>query len=800
MNALWHELRCAFAALAQARGFAATVVVTLALTLGALLGVFALNGLLLWKPLPYADAERLVIVHHEQVVGETRTNTHQSFEPMRMLYQRQQTLSPMAMMYQGQALLSSHLEQPRVNVSYVTPEYFELLSVPLRAGSAFGSEHGVDMNKPAALLGERLWRESFGADPTLVGSSVRIGDVDYRVIGIVDAGFAEPQPLALYGASEVWLPWDYHGQKSEGWGSGFSSLHGLGRLPAGGTLAQAHTALDALMQELLQQPVVAGQRLQMHPWLLPLREAIIGDSRSTGLLLLAGAAVLLLIACANVTNLFVSRAAQRQRAIAIQAVLGAKPAQLLRGLMAESALLCVGAATLGLLAAAWFMELLRALATGQLPRLHELGLDLPTVLGAYALALLLAWAFARMACGLLDYERLRHQVQGSGKGNGLQVSARMRNWLVGTQAGLATALLLAAIMVFEVCWWTVRQPLGFETADRVSLRVDTGDRHDAAAGLALSRQIAAALAELPEVREVARSVVTPIRSGNFSTSLFDGDGQMLGFFQTNMVDDRYFGLVGQALLQGRGFTREEIDDGAPVMVVSESAARRLGGNVLGRTYVDGEERPVRIIGVVGDVFNPARHLSDEGVMLFLPYNPAISHFLMALEPGRLLQRRQVLAALRKVDGQLRIANLQTLAELVEQLTWRHRVLLWLTVGLSALTLFLAMVGIFGVLSQAAQMRRHEMGVRLSLGAKPRVLMREMLGESLSPLGVGIASALLAAIAAWTLVGASATAWMRLDASAVGATLLAVLSAALLASWLPLRRAILDDPIRALRNA
>ena len=435
MSTLISEIKTTAASLSRVPGFVLTTVFTLSLTLGILLAAFSLNHLLIFKALPYQDADRLILMKQEIQQGEAVYRKSQFFSAQNLMYQQQKSLESMSLIYRKRAVLASHGDKPLTEVSFVTPEYFDILATPMLLGRALNQQERVDSNKASAVISEHLWQTLFSRDENVLSQSIILGHQQYQIVGVIDNAFIEPNLFEEEKNSQIWLPWDFHGQDMTSWNNAYSSTAALGKMFPGSTQAQVSAEFNQIIEPMFTQNGRTGN--EKHQALVAyfqnLQAAIIGDNKYIGLLVLLGAGVLLLIACANIINLFFSRAAQRQRSLVIQATLGAKLKHLFFNIWLESLLLCTASMIIGLVIAGWAIELLRITAGTVLPRLAELSLDLTAVAFACILTLTLSLIFALITLKLINYKQLISQLQSSGKGTGAQANSKVRNLLITSQ-------------------------------------------------------------------------------------------------------------------------------------------------------------------------------------------------------------------------------------------------------------------------------------------------------------------------------------------------------------------------------
>lgn len=801
LSSFTQELKLAFLSLKRVPGFVLTVIATLGLTLGTLITIFNLNHLLLVKALPFPDAEKIMVLDHIITVdGQDHTGS-QTIAGMLHWYKHQTSLKSMALVVRNREILASHQEQPKLSVRYVTPEYFQLLGTPMTHGRAFSNDEGKDSGKQVAVLSHQAWQQWFNGRADILEQTLEVGDNSFKVVGVAAKRFHAPQ-LTDIETEDVWLSWDANPYSESGWGMFMSSVKAIGLLQDNVSKAQAQSDLGTILDEGYQasEDKFEGEVLSAN--MISLKESVIGDTNRIALMLLAGTFTLLLIAAANVTNLFLSRAAEKQRTLAIQASLGARPRQLFSALFAESFLLCMASTVLGLLIAGWGFVLLKQVGEGELPRLSELGLDLTTLGFSCVVGLILALVFARLSRAVVNFHDLKEQLQSSGKGSGLQISKKTRNALVITQVALASVLLVASAVVMEEAIETINKPLGFNSDDLLTLRVDVGNRYqDRKEQYALSRQLKAALLDLPQVESVSRVISAPIRAGRMRITLNDENMQRLGSFRINLVDHNYFEILQLPFVQGRSFAPLSDDDDATELVVSESLAKFLApdGDILGKVFKNDPDEPMKVVGVVSDFFNPGDMEADNERRYYMPYFPVQGGFQIRLSQGASLTKKTILGLLQNVDPKLRISELTKVDDAHKELLFTQVATAGLTLVLTLLALLLAGAGIYGVLSYSTQMRRYELGIHMALGAKTGFVKRMMIRESLTPVVIGLVTGLTVAILSYSLAKTELESLIQPNLTALLVAFPVMLAVAVMACYLPVRKVIVDDPVKALRN-
>ena len=812
IRGLLFELNLAKSSLFKVPGFALTVVTTLAITLGALICVFNLNHLLMFKSLPFPDAEKLFVLQQSYTEKGNVYQGAQSAPGMIFWYKNQNVFSELALVKDSSLLLVNHPDQPKSVTAFVTPEYFSLLGPQMYLGRALGPQEAFDTHQPVAVLSYHTWQRWFNSDPAIIGKTAELGDNTFAIIGVTAKSFHAPANRN-HQAIDMWVPWDYQDLDVTRWGVMTRGLIGIGKLKAEISQAQATQELGNGFHDQYIASGAGQTGDKAGAFVQPLSLYINGDGQNIALLLLAGAIGLILIAATNVTNLFLSRAAEKQRTMAIQAALGAKPGHLFVSMFAESFILCFVAGCLGMLVAGWGFVLLEELASQQLPRISELGLDGPTLVFSGLMILLLAMVFAKLSSRVVDYQQLQTMLQSSGKGTGLQISKRIRHLLIGTQITLVTLLVLGTSHVIDEAVSVITHPLGFNDTDVAYLSVDRPKRFKNGSGGSfdenliqqnlLTLEIKEKLSQLPEVEQVSRSVAPAIFQGAFSMQLNDADNNRIRSFNANMVDHSYFEALGLPLVEGRTFTpqkdpRYSIDE----IILSESLARELApnGDAIGKIFQIQPTQPLKVIGIVKDYYRPGSNSEHSYKQYYLPYAAFRDiGFEIKLKAGARLERSAILPLLYSVDSSLKIQLLTDYTTQHAKLIYKHRLTAGLTISLAILALLLAGAGIYGILNYSTQMRRSELGIHLALGAKTHRVQNMVLKENLKPISLGFLSSLVIAMGIYLVIRQNFEFTLTPDFGMVAITIPIIVAMSFIACYLPVKAIINNDPIKALRN-
>jgi predicted permease len=801
---LKHELKLAANSLLKIPGFSITVITTLAITLGALICIFNLNHLLLVKSLPYPDANKLMVLEQSYLEDGKTYSGAQSAPGMIVWYKQQQEFSELALLRDVKGQISDHPEQPSVLASYVTSEYFSLLQPEMHLGRGISDNEGFGEHQPVALLSYDTWKNYYQSQPDIVNQKLMLGDVSYKIIGVTAKTFHAPANRNNE-AIQLWLPWDFQGLDPADWGIQTRALTGMGKLKDGITNVQAITSLSRQINEEYITSDEARPGDTVGAVLTPLKQKIIGDSKNIALLLLAGVVGLLLIAITNVTNLFLSRAAEKQRVMAIQAALGAKPSHLFYSMFAESLLLCVAAGLLGLLVAGWGFVLLQELAAKQLPRITELGLDNITLAFTLLIVLTLAAIFAKLSSRVVNYAKLQSQLASSGKGSGLQVSSRTRHILIIMQVTLASLLLVGASVIIQEALKTVFQPLGYNEKNISYMRFEASKDYNSSAQInLLTNEVKTKILQLPQVEDVARTIAPTIFQGAFSIQLKSAQQKRLGSFATSLVDRNYFDVIELPIVTGRTFTEEtSSEDDINEIILSESLARHLvpNGDAIGKSFsVGGGDKLYKTVGIVKDYYSPTNKDQTDFYRYYLSYSPFRELGLeIRLKQNGILDKQTIRTLLENINPKLRLRTLVSHAQMHDALIYRHKLAAGLTITLSALALLLAAAGIYGVLTYSIQMRRYELGIHLALGAKTHRILNMVLKESLKPVLQGLAGSLVLVGLLFLLARQQLSSMIQLDLVTMVCAMFVLLLVSYLACYLPARKVIMEDPVKALRN-
>lgn len=757
------DLSTAFHSLSKAKGYAFTIVLTLGITLGSLVAMFNLNYQLLAAPLPYPNADKLVVAKSERFDRQVLvSNRHAPYPAWIEAYRQDDAL------FEQKALLAYTVsierrmpDSPVLNTISTTPEFFNMVQAPMKLGRHFAASEGLDTMTPVAVISHRAWLKYFQQDPTVLGKTLNIMEIDFKIIGVLAETFIEPELYQRGWETDVWLPMDYDDipvQFRKSWNNSVSSMLLVGLLQNGSHRAVAEQALNAQLatrfkDETLTIPELSDARL--HFTLNTLSSVVLGAASQQSLLMLAGVLVLLLIATTNVLNLILARTANQQRSMAIQIAFGAQQKHIFRAVLAEISVLMFAASLLAVVIALALLALLKIAADGQLPRLHELHINVVTWVFSFFMAAVLAIFFATIVSRQINYRNLNNVLQSSGKGVGLQISARIRNLLILSQVALTAVLLAASLHILLQSARQLMQPVGYHTTDQYqiffSIATLWGNTTEEERRAYLARVVDDLRAN-PKVQAVGVTSLSPISYRNPSSELLRVDGldnKKLSAVQT-YCDGSYLQVAEIPLVTARYFTDADVREHAQVMVVNETLARAIqaDGNVLGKkVYRQSDEaaQAIEIVGVLKDLQLPGMLEPPRFFQAFITQNPEL---VVRVKAGQQLTPTEVNALAAKVNPQLKAFYMKTTEQAIAQLTMPQKTAAGLTAALSLIALSLAAIGIYGVLTYSVQLRKFELGIRMAIGARPNKIFLHILKDNLTPVIIGLLVALMALMGLW----------------------------------------------------
>ena len=792
------DLRYALRSLAKTPAVTTIAVVTLALGIGVNTTVFSCVNALFLRPFPYREPTRLVAIRSD--------NPSRGFEGSSVSYANfadwrgQSTRFEGIVAVTGRSFNLAGTDEPeRLEGAAISWDTFRMLGVTPLLGRDFREDEDRPAGDKVALLSQALWLRRFGGDSGVVGRALSLNGEPYTVIGVM------PPPHQYPNDAQLWVPL----QLDPTLYRGNQYLESVGRLKPDASLAEARADIVAIAGRLAAQypESNAGWTASVVPW----REHEVGEYKPVLAIMMGAVGFVLLIACANVANLLLARATARNREVAIRAALGAGRWRIVRQLLTESVLLSLAGAALGLLIALWGLDLIVAAVPSDKPFWMVFTIDVRVLLFTLAIAVstgvLFGLAPALQATRTELHESLKEGARGAGASAHRH---RLRNSLVVAEVALSLVLLIGATLMIRSFLELQRVEPGFDRRNVLALDVFlTGAAYDSAyERTAFYTKLMPRLAALPGVLDAAASQAPPL-SGSSTNSSFTVEGQPVEhgeepFARLQSVTAGYITTLRVPLLRGRDIEARDIRDTASVAVINQTMAERFwpGQDPLGRRFRFGNTGDdwVTVVGVAADV--KQRSLSDPRQnQVYIPYPQSAYRGMTILvrtagDPAGLTALAR--DAIRRVDPQLPVFDVQTMDAMYRFSTWEQRLYGAMFGSFAAVALLLASVGLYGVMAYMVTLRTHEIGVRMALGAERRHVLRLVVQRGLLLTAIGLAIGLAGAFGVTRVLSNLLFGVAPTDPAAfLGIPAMLALVAAL-ASYVPARRAARVDPILALR--
>ena len=811
------QLRLFFRRLRASPGFTLLSLLTLAIGVGANLAIFAIVNAVLLRPLPIPDSERLVILRHA-APGLAQLDELPMSDALHFLYaDESRTLESVAAYRDEQVSFTGPENPQRVEASSVTASFFDVLRTSPRFGRSFTAEEDRPGAAPVIVLSDGLWRSRFGAEPGVAGRVVELDGESVEVVGVMPPGFSFSQQEI-----DLWRPLRLDRENVQ---LGAFGINGVARIADGSTLGQVRAELGAMISNLVEifpdegaAPILANAGFR--PLIDRAREVVVGDIEATLWILLGAVGFLLLIACANVANLFLVRSEARHGEVAVRAALGESRGRLAGSVLFESLGFGVAGGLLALPLALLAVRLLVRFGPRELPRLDEISIDAAVLLFGLAVSVVAGLLFgllpALRAGAVAAAGHTTAGARGATVGRERQLA---RRGLVVVQVALALTLLIGSGLAVRSFQRLAAVDPGFDPVDVLAfgLSLPQRDYGSPAARLNFHRQIVDSLRALPGAVDASAASTVPL-SGEVSGSghTIEGrplaDGEVPPVFMVKRVAPGYFDALRIGLVEGRVFDRLDGEREAPVAIVSRSLARThwpgesaLGKGIrLGGPPDEEGEQWSRVVGVVDDVHEINLH-EDPPEMAYYPLpgitggeaTPAVMRYLVR-GPNAPARSGAVREAVRGLDPTLPIAEIETLETLVGRARGTRAFVMALLAVSAGLALLLGSVGLYGVVSYMVAQRRREIAVRMAVGAQVTDVRRLVLTEAGALALLGALLGIGAAVVLTRRLQALLFETSPLDPVVFAAVSTLLIGVCLLASWLPARRAARIDPCAALR--
>ncbi len=816
---LTQDLRFGARMFRRSPGFTVVAVLTLALGIGANTAIFSVVSAVLLSPLPYANAHRLAMVR------EVLPNM--SAEPFNVSGPDIAEIGKLNHVFEGVGgfrvwtyELSGKSEPQRVTADRISSNLFDVLGVQPLAGRVFTPQE-EQFGHQVVILSYGLWQHQFGGRQDILGQTVNLDRKPYTIVGVMPQSFVFPLPGMLQGvAADVWVPLGLSKEELADFGDNFSYTV-VGRLRPGIQQGQVNADLQLVAQGVLQtykqwardaNMPLGDFRLGMVS--MPLRDEVTGPLKPMLLMLLGAAGFVLLIACVNVANLLMMRSVARQKEMAVRLAIGAGRFRLLRQFLVEGMLLAFAGGGLGLAMAVWFKDALVAQIPANIPQFHAIELDWTVLLFSFVLVTLAGLTFGTLPALWASKTDFGASLQESGRGNSQGPDhRRVRATFVIVEVALSVMLLVGAGLLVRSFQRVLNTNPGFRPEHVLTASIDLPpDEYSQDEKVAsFYKQLMDKLRETPGITSAGGSTDLPLLGGWTHAFTVEGyqapPGPELSLCNHSVIYGDYLQTMGIPLLGGRYFTEQDGVKSTPVLIVSESLAKKYwpGQDPLGKRLRWGPPEStdpwLTVVGVVGDVKQgPLETATDAHT--YEPYAQLGSPLSLRVavrgqeDAGALAAGIRV--ATRSLDRQLALGSIRTMDQVIRRSTEGRRFILSLVGSFATLALLLAAIGIYAVLAYSVTRRTHELGVRVALGARRGHVLRLVLGHGLRVTAMGIALGVIGALGLTRFLRSLLFEVQPTDPATFAVVLLLMASVSVAASYLPARRAMRVDPIVALR--
>jgi predicted permease len=810
------DLKYALRSLGKTPSFTAIAIATLALGIGASTAIFSVLDAVMLRPLPYPQQARIVELRELNEKGRGMPFGEPNFDDLRA---RSRSFKALAKYNIDTVAVAGGSEPVRTNASAVSEDFFRVLGVTPFAGRLFGSESGTEGNQ-VAVVSYGFWKRSLAGRPNLDGASLRFASRSFAVVGVLppDVGFPPD--------TEVWFPSTIYPQNPSRTGHNWRAM---GRLRDGVSPEQARGEIAAIGQQLKREHGTETDAVSFG--MAPLRERMVKDIRGVLWVLCGAVGLLLMIACSNVANLLLVRAASRRKEVALRAALGASRWRLARQFLVETVLLTLCAGVLGVLLAFWGVDLVVGFYRGNLPRVGQIGINFSVLVFSLAVSLGVGLVLGLVPALNVSRRQLQGALQEAGRGTaGGRSTSRVRSFLIVSQVALTLMLLVGAGLLGRSFQRLLEVNPGFQPESAVAMSISQPDPEEPADRRRLAQmyqRLLERLDGLPRVTALGGISALPMSDNGGNGTYILGEGgkpaetidelskqfsalagtTKLGDAEFRVASAGYFAAMEIPLVRGRLFQESDGADSPHVALISQTLARQTWPNEdpIGRQLqfggMDGDLHLLHIVGVVGDVREGLD--AEPRPMVYVNYFQRPRHaaqFTIVLrgrgDPATLVaaMRREARALNPEMP-----TDFQTLEQLVAASLDNRRFSMTMFGLFSGAALALAMVGLYGIMSYITSERTKEIGIRMALGAQRGDMLQMVLRQSLTLVALGIGAGIVAALGATRVIATMLYGVGASDISTYAIVIVLLSGAALLASYVPARRAMKVDPIVALRH-
>jgi putative ABC transport system permease protein len=809
LTALRQDVKYGLRMLAKNPGFTAAAIVTLALGIGGNTAIFTVTNALLLRALPYKDPGRLVMLNkqHRGSADEGASLTLNRYELIR---DRSHSFSGIAVWAIDSFNLTGRGEPEQVPVARVSPNFFDLLGVAPQLGRAFNAQEGQVAGPPVVMISDALWRSHFGGDHGIVGQTVTLDSQPYTIIGVLPAGVQFP----FVGQADVWSPryFELTFMTPEHLRAGVGYLTAVARLAPGVSIKSASSEMDVLNAQYTQEfPKAPDAGPDVSVVVGNLQELTVANVHSLFLILSIAVGLVLMIACANVASLLLSRALARSKEIAIRSALGARRSAIIRQLLIESILLALISGGLGLGLGIWGTRALGGFGQANLPSGFEFSVDGHVLTFTLFVSLLTGLIFGSFPALKLARTDINSELRDEGRGTtGGHRRIQAKNLLVIFQIAVCMLLLIGASLMIQTFAHLQHVDLGFDPANVLSMNISlpTVKYAKAEQQTAFFDELLRKVDAVPGVRSASISAALPLTPRRITPILPEGQPEVplaqRPFIIIEAIGAQWFQTMRVPMKMGRAFTDADNAQAPRVVIINEALARRFwpNENAIGKHIIVGRQTATEVVGIASDIKNNGLAVEAQP-QLYLPF-PQLPWGNMNLLVRAAIDPHQLVSTLRQqvysIDPDQPITQVQTMDELLATFRAQPRFTVFLLSSLSSMALVLAIVGIYGVIAYTVAQRRHELGIRMALGAERNDVLRLIVLRGLFLTVIGVVIGLISALAS-TQVMASLLYHVRVrDLPTFVLASVLFLLVGIAASYLPARKALSVDPREALRGS
>ena len=808
LTALGQDLKYGLRMLRKAPGFSIAAILTLALGIGGNTAIFTITNALLLKALPYRDPQQLVMLNVQRQ-GSVADSSSLTLNHYDLIHERSRSFSGIAVFAIDTLNLTGRGEPEQVPIARVSANFFSVLGVTPQVGRAFSADEDQPAGRPVVMISDALWHSRFGGDPNAVGQTITLDSATYTIIGILPGGVEFP----FVGPADVWSPryFELSLMTPERLRSGVGYLTAIARLAPSASVKSANAELDVLHRQYTQDnPKAPDAGSEISILAGNLQELTVANIHTLLLILSIAVGLVLMIACANVASLLLSRALARTKEIAIRTALGARRGTIIRQLLTESILLSLISGTLGLALGAWGTRLLGQAGGANLPTGFSFAMDSHVLIFTLFISLFTGLLFGIFPAIKLAWTNVNSQLRDEARGTtGGQRHMQAKNLLVVVQIALCVVLLIGASLMIRSFQLLQRVDTGFDPSNVLTMNVSLptvkypkGDQQ-----IAFFDELLRRVNAVPGVTNASISAALPLTPRRITPILPEGQPEVplaqRPFVIVEAVGTDWFHTMRVPLKMGRPFSDHDDASAPRVIIVNEALARRFwpNENPVGKHIAVGRQTPSEVVGVATGVKNNGLAVASQP-QIYLPF-PQLPWTNMNLLVRTATDPHQMVATLRQqvysVDPDQPVTKVQTLDELLDASRSQPRFTMFLLASLSVVALILAVIGIYGVIAYTVAQRRPELGIRMALGAQTSDILKLVVGQGVFLTLTGVAIGLIAALVGTRLMSSLLYQVKARDLATFVLMPIMFLLIGLLASYVPARQATTVDPSEILRN-